>query len=105
MKYDYDAARRLPVDPRIVRQVSKSPDMLAEQGASWMEGWGGPEGYAIMSELPTSSRLTYMAVLEGYVEPKEIEGITGLSATEVSLGLADLQKRRLVSGGEPVYEG
>lgn len=97
MVYGYDTARRLPVDPRVVSRISKSPEMLVEQGASWMEGWGGPSGYATLSELPVNERLTYMAVLEGYGTPQDIEGVTGLTATQVGIGLVGLRKRRLVS--------
>jgi len=102
MAYDYDRARRLPVDPRIVSRISNSPEMSREQGANFMEGWGGPSGYAAFSQLPVESRLVYMAVLEDYTTPIEIAGITGLTSTEVAIGLADLRSRRLVSAAEAV---
>ena len=88
---------RVPFDPRMVTEIRRSPRMRAEQGGGWLQGWGGPEQYQEFASLPTFERLTYAAVLEGHTEPSEIEVVTGLSNTQVSGALANLQRRKLVS--------
>lgn len=102
--YDYGKMRRIPVDPRWIEKVEASPRMVAEQGAGFMQGWGGPTQYRVLAQLPVEERLTYAAVLEGYTAPEEIEVVTGLARGEVSRGLAGLKRRGLVSepklGGE-----
>ncbi len=99
MAYSYDKMRRIPVDPRVVEEISKSSGMLTEQGghAGLMPSWGGSAQYEVFSQLPMEERLVYAAVLEGTTAPDQIEIVTGLDAKEVSEGLRGLQKRRLVS--------
>ena len=94
---DYEGMRRLSVDPRMVQEIQRSPSMRAEQGADFMQGWGGPEQYQMLARMPVPERLTYVAVSEGYTEPSEIEVVTGLTSGEVSGALADLRRRKLIA--------
>jgi DNA-binding transcriptional regulator GbsR (MarR family) len=51
----------------------------------------------MLAQLPLEQRLVYASVLEGATTPSEMEVVTGLSSSEVSVGLQGLQKRGLVS--------
>ena len=88
---------RLPVDPRIVEQISRSPAMLAEQGPGFMQSWGGPQMYQEMSRAPVEARVVYYGVVGGTTSPSELEVITGLDKASVGKGLQWLQKKGYVS--------
>ena len=94
---DYGEMRRISVDPRMVQEIQRSPSMRAEQGPEFLQDWGGPEQYQVLARMPVPERLTYVAVLEGYTEPSEIEVVTGLTSGEVSGALTDLRRKGLVS--------
>lgn len=97
MVYDYGRMRRIPFDPRMTKEIQRSPKMRAEQGAEWLRGWGGPSQYRTFAKLPMYQRLVYASVLEGATTQEEMEIRTGLSPQEISIGLTGLQKRGLVS--------
>jgi len=91
-----DLGRRLPVDPRIVERVSRSPAMLAEQGPNFMSDWGGSSMYQAMSKAPSEARVVYYGVVEGTTSPEELEVVTGLDKTSVERGLQWLQRKGYV---------
>lgn len=87
---------RIPVDPKVIREIQRSPAMRAEQGPGFMQSWGGPKKYQEMARLPMEERLVYAAVLEGHTVSSDIEVVTGLGSEEVGRGLAGLKRRGLV---------
>lgn len=97
MPYDYDRMRRLPFDPKMAREIARSPAMSAEQGSGFLSGWGGTSGYQQLGKLPMYERLVYASLLEGATTPGEIEIRTGLTPTEVDRGLGGLQKKGLAT--------
>lgn len=97
MGYDYMGMERVPMDPRLVEKIRRSPVASAEQGAGWLGGWGGPGMYGVFASLPHDPRLTYAAVLEGHGTSSEIEVVTGLTEKQVTAALAYLDKKGLVS--------
>ena len=94
---DYNAMKRIPVDPRVVDLIQRSPTMRYEQGENFMSNWGGPVQYQMLVRLPREQRLCYVAVLEGAATEDQVEVVTGLSSKEVSRGLEGLQERDLVT--------
>lgn len=93
---EYFRMRRIPVDPKVIDVIQRSPQMMREQGGDFMSGWGGPVRYQQLARLPMETRICYAAVLEGTTEEAQIEIVTGLTSEEVAKGLADLQSRGLV---------
>lgn len=105
--YNYGEMQRIPMDPKIIEEIQRSPGMLAEQAGhtpGWLSGWGGPGMYQIFARLPVEERLTYAAVLDGNTTVSAIEVATGLTNTQIGMGLSGLQKRGLVSKAEVVSE-
>lgn len=96
MAINYGQMRRIPVDPRVIERIQKSPEMSTEQGTSLMEGWGGAGQYRTLARLPMTQRLCYAAILEGNGTQAQVEAVTGLSTQEASSGLSALQKKGLV---------
>jgi len=96
--------RRLPFDPKLVKEIQGSPEMSREQGPAFMQAWGGPSQYMFLSRLPMEERLTYTAVQEGYATKEDIRVVTGLTSGEVSRALTSLGKKGLVKDfvAEPV---
>jgi hypothetical protein len=94
---DYDRLERIPMDPRVVEEIQKSPTMRAEQGPGFMSYAGGPAQYRLLAGLPREERLVYAAVAEGYSLPSEIEVVTGLTGKQVSRGVEGLKKMGLIS--------
>ena len=105
MGYDYGQLKKTPLDPKFVRRITRSATMRAEQGADWLSGYGGPGMYQTFTKMPVDERLCYAAVLEGNVEPGQIEIVTGLSPGEVSSALARLRGQGLVAEEEPIPKG
>ena len=97
MPYDYGKMSRLPMDPRMLTEIERSPVMTAEQGPTFLQGWGGSSGYQSFSGLPLDQRLTYAALLDGAVTLEEVEVMTGLSPREVGSGLQGLENEGLIS--------
>jgi hypothetical protein len=97
MPYDYGAINRIPVDPRVIERIQRSPQMMYEQGSSFMEDWGGPGMYQLFASLPANQRLTYAAVLDGHVNSLEISTVTGLTPEKVDSALTQLEKAGLVT--------
>jgi len=88
---------RIPVDPRVVERIMRSPSMAAEQGSGFLQNsWGGPAGYQYWAKQPVGKRVTYFAVIEGGSTSSEISGMTGLSEPEVDKWLGSLDKEGLV---------
>lgn len=96
MQRDYQRMRRVPVDPRVVEEISRDPRMAAEQGPGFMGSWGGSAQYQALARLPVRERLAYSAVLDGHTTASEVAAVTGLSLSEVEAALSKLQKQRLV---------
>ena len=96
MPYDYGGMGRLPMDPRMLTVIERSPVMTAEQGPAFLQGWGGPSGYQLLSGLPMDQRLTYAAIEDGAVTPEEIEAMTGLSLAKVKSGIEGLGDRGFI---------
>jgi hypothetical protein len=94
------ALERIAVDPKIVDRISRSARMTAEQGGQVMAKYGGPGKYKTFARLPREERLTYAAISEGYTDPAEIEVVTGMTAADVSRGLAGLRTQRLIAPAE-----
>lgn len=97
MQRDYQRMRRVPVDPRMVEEIGRSPRMLAEQGPDFMGGWGGSAQYQALARMPMRERLTYAAVLDNHATAEEIASVTGLSVAEVAKALGALQEQSLVA--------
>lgn len=95
MALNYNDMKRLPMDPKMVREISRSPQMSAEQGG-FLSGWGGSSGYIKFAKMPTNERLVYAAVLEGNTDSSAIEVVTGLSGKEVNGALSKLGRQGLV---------
>jgi len=88
---------RIPVDPRVIEKIQRSPTMAGEQGGDFMQGWGGPSVYQTLAALPKNDRMVYAAVLDGTTTSDQIEIVTGLSTGEVSKSLNALKGQGLVS--------
>lgn len=82
---------RIPVDPRVIDRIQRSPHMMAEQGPGFMEDWGGPSTYREMASLTSNQRLVWASVLDGATDYEQIEVMTGLSSLEVSAAASELQ--------------
>jgi len=87
---------RLPFDTRMLQKMQKSPQMMAEQGSGFLSDWGGPSGYIAAVKMGPNTREVYYAVVDGYTDPSQIEVATGLSSSEVSKGMRDLERKGLV---------
>jgi len=90
-----DYGRRLPLDPRMVQKIQRSPEMMAEQG-DFLSDWGGPAMYQLLAELPTNQRMTYLAVYQGLTTSEEISIATDLPVGQVESALTSLGKRGLI---------
>jgi len=98
-----DYGKRLPCDPRIVEKIQRSPQMMAEQGSTFLTNWGGPGAYQMAANLPVKQRVTYYAVSEGLTTPEEISIAVDLSVEEVNSALSQLSKKGLVTiAAEPM---
>lgn len=93
-KYEY--LERMPVDSRIVEQISRSPAMTSEQGANFMQKYGGPGGYIQFSKMPREQRFVMAACLDGYSDPEQIAIATGMDLKDVNAALNKLQKEGFV---------
>ena len=94
---DYEKIGRLPVDPRVVKEIQGSPDMSAEQGAGFLGFAGGAANYQQFASLPYVDRLTYAAVLEGNTTADAISTVTDLKVEQVEGALTRLQDKGLVA--------
>lgn len=94
---NYQDMQRIPVDPRVVDKIQRSPRMRYEQGSGFMSSWGGPSQYQQYSRLPVEQRICLAAVREGVTSEDQIAVVTGLSPTQVSKGISGLQKKGLVT--------
>jgi len=90
---------RLPVDPRIVRQVQGDSRMSREQGPGFMQRWGGAQNYMQASSMPVNQRVVYMAIGEGFVSPDAIIVATGLGVRDVNKALEELERLGYVETG------
>lgn len=97
MAVNYQKMGRIPVDPRVVDLIQRSPQMSYEQGGDFMSSWGGPNQYRELSRLPVEQRLCLVAVREGVSDEDQLGIVTGLSPEQVSRGISGLQKRGLVT--------
>lgn len=88
--------RRLPVDPRIVEEIQRSPSMSGEQGTGFMQQWGGPQQYRLMASLPPTTRLVYESILSGTSDPSLIEIETGLDIKDINAAISSLKDKGLV---------
>lgn len=89
--------KRLPVDPRVVDRIQRSPQMMAEQGGAFLQSWGGPQMYQKGAKLPVNQRVVYHAVESGLRTPEEISPAVDLSIKDVESALSQLEKKGLVS--------
>lgn len=88
---------RIPVDPRVVEKIMRSPSMREEQGPSFLQNdWGGPTAYQYWAKQPKGKRTTYFAVQQGGATSSEISGMIGLSESEVDKWLSTLDREGLV---------
>lgn len=87
--------RRIPVDPKVIKEIQRSPKMRAEQGVPFMQSWGGPQRYQQMARLPTAARVVYYSLQEG-VPQDQISVVTGLTPGEVEEGIARLSREGLL---------
>ena len=94
-----DYGRRMSMDSRMVREISRSPEMSAEQGSEWLGDWGGPSGYQFWARQPVNQRLTYFAIQDGYTTARDIADVTDLKQADVSRALVALDKRGIVALG------
>lgn len=88
------------MDVRMVQEIASSPSMSADQGASWLQEWGGSSGYMFWAKQPLNNRLTYFAVQEGYNTPESISAVVDLPVSEVNRSLGKLQAQGLVDVGQ-----
>lgn len=91
------AGGRIPVDPRVIERIQRSPYMVAEQGSGFMEDWGGPSTYKEMCGLTSNQRLVWSAVLEGATDYDQIEILTGLTPSEISRTVSELESQGKVT--------
>lgn len=94
---DYQKMRRIPVDPRVIKTIQRSPTMQREQGGAFMSGWGGPQRYQQLAGLPMEQRVCYAAILEEHTTEDQIGIVTGLTPEQVAVGLDGLEARGLVT--------
>jgi len=97
MTVNYQKMQRIPVDPRVVERIQRSPQMSYEQGSGFLEDWGGSSQYKELARLPVEQRLCLAAVREGVTTEDQLGIVTGLSPEQVSRGLSGLQKKGLVT--------
>jgi len=84
---------RIPVDPRVVERIQKSPSMSAEQGGTLMESWGGPQEFKEVARLPRDQREVFYAILTGVEDPDELSVILDISPSRVESALSALERR------------
>ncbi len=94
-----DFGRRLPMDTRMVSEISRSSKMSQEQGVGILSEWGGSDVYQFWAKQPVSHRLTYFAVQEGYTTAADIAAVTDLKKSEVTRALTALDEKGLVTLG------
>jgi len=93
-----DLHKRIPMDPRVVEKIQRSPSMMAEQGSGFLQNpWGGPSGYQYWAGQPEGKRVTYFAVVGGGATTSEISNMTGLTEPEVDKWLTQLGKEDLIT--------
>ena len=90
--------RRLPLDPRIVERIMRSPELVGEQ-VNFMDAWGGPHMYRQLARMPTDQRMTYMAIREGITTPEAIAVATELRPEQVERALDVLERKGLITPG------
>jgi DNA-directed RNA polymerase specialized sigma24 family protein len=88
--------KTLPIDPRMIEIIQRSPKMLSEQG-DLMAEWGGPEMYKVLARLPVNQRMTYFAVKAGIKTPEEISAVLDIPLDEVNSSLDSLVSQGLVT--------
>ena len=91
------SSMRLPVDPRVVKEIQASGRMSREQGAGFMGSAGGPGVYQKLARLSREDKLVYTAVTGGHTTLEELEVATGLDESRVKAGLTTLQKVGLIA--------
>ena len=94
-----DFGRSMNMDSRMVDEISRSSEMSAEQGASWLQEYGGSAGYTYWSKRPLNERLTFFAVQEGYSNSQDIADATDLKVGDVNRALTVLQDKGFVAQG------
>lgn len=94
-----DFGRRLPMDLEMAREIAATPHLLAEQGPSFLQDWGGPRNYQMVARMPVDQRVVYYAVQDGYTTTPELADATGLSTAEVTKALGALAARGMVELG------
>lgn len=104
---DYNKlGRRLPMDSKMVRQISRSPTMLAEQGGhtQFMSAYGGASNFRTVARMNPTERKVYIAVVvDGLGNTAEISQVTGIKEATVGTTLNRLNEKGLVSiSAEPV---
>ncbi len=99
-----DFGKRLPFDPRMLEKIDRSSTMRAEQGAEFLQDWGGSAGYQRVAQLHPSTREVYFAVIEGGMTPEQLEVMTGLSKAEVARGRSELLREGLITEEDVVVE-
>jgi len=92
-----DYGRRLPVDPRVVERIERSPTMMSEQGPSFMATWGGAQKYKRVAKLPVNQRRVYYAVESGIKTPEALAMELRMSEASVEKALSWLEKKGWVS--------
>lgn len=91
-----DFGRRLPMDTRMIREISTSTSMNAENGANLCRDWGGGADYVYWARQPLAKRLTYFAIQEGYLTSDDIASVTGLKTSEVNKELTKLNAEGII---------
>lgn len=88
---------RLSMDPKMAKEIQRSPQMLYEQGGSaFLAEWGGPANYQKLAHASPNARLVYKAVAQGISDESQIELYTGLSKVELEASLKSLKDSGLV---------
>jgi len=93
--------KRLPVDPKIIDEISRSPRMRAEQGPDWLMQYGGPGMYQEAASWSPAQRGTYYAVIEGYSTPEEIASVADLKESQVNSALTFLKRKGVIQETVP----
>lgn len=88
--------KRLPVDPRVIDRIQRSPTMMGEQGTGFMQSWGGPTKYKDVSRLTRNQRTCLYAVEGGLSTAEEISIALDVPVSKVETVLAQLERKGLV---------
>jgi len=76
-----DKLMRSPIDPRMVEEIERSPQMSREQGASFLARYGGPTVYKKLTKLSPVERSVWVSGQLGNTDADSVGMAEGLDTS------------------------